>query len=183
MSVRRADFLPEHLKRFGESFDPIPIGDGVTVPTADLTILEADLLDLQPMDRLLEIGTGSGYQTAVWAKLCAEVVSVEVGDISDINPGLADSDHRILPDTVTVYSGMDGRYQPVNEGQFDAIVVTAGATQIYPFWNEILYEGGRLVVPMRVDGGECEIRKYIKRGGELEDQGPFAYLPVVPTLR
>lgn len=176
-SVNRGDFLPPQYKHLANVDTAVPIADGITVPPASMTALVLDLLELHPDDKVLEIGTGSGYQTAVLSRCCAEVISVEVVTIS---PEVGDSleDYK----NVTIYSDCDGRYGPVSEGQFDAILVTAGSDRIYDFWSDVLAEGGRLVLPLGADN-KYEVRKFVKRDGKLEDFGTFAYVNCVPLRR
>jgi protein-L-isoaspartate(D-aspartate) O-methyltransferase len=173
--VDRARFCPPEYQSIAESDLPIPVADGITVPNKALTSLELGLLDLKPTDRVLEIGTGSGYQACVLAKVCAEVVSVEV---SLVPREVLDK----LPDNVSVHSETDGRFGPVNEGQFDAVLVTAGGPSICSFWERVLVEGGRLVVPIGKDG-KFELRKYVKADGVLREVGTYAYLNVVALRR
>lgn len=173
-SVDRNRFLPGKYKGLGDQEVAVPFADGITVPPKGITELVCGLLDLHPDDRVLEIGTGSGYQSAVLARLCAEVYTC---DVVHVHPEIVER----LPENVTVYSEKDGRYTFLWE-KFDAVLVTAGTEKIYDFWEDVLEEGGRLVVP---EGKEpnYEIRKYIKESGKLRDYGTFAYCSVVPIRR
>lgn len=173
-SVDRNRFLPEKYKGLGDSETAIPFADGITVPPKGITELVCDLLELHPDDRVLEIGTGSGYQACVLAHLCAEVITC---DVVSVDGQIVEK----LPDNVTVYSAKDGRY-PFLWEKFDAVLVTAGTEKIYDFWEDVLEDGGRLVVP---EGKEpnYEIRKYVKQDGKLSDVGTFAYVSVVPIRR
>lgn len=176
-SVDRADFLPPQFKSLANEDSAVPIADGITVPPRSMTALVVELLDLKHDDRVLEIGTGSGYQTAVLASMCAEVVSIDVVTISAF---VGDSLDKYK--NVTLYSDRDGRFGPLNEGQFEAILVTAGSDKIHDFWKQQLCEGGRLVVPIG-ENQNFEVRKFVKHHGEMSDCGTFAYINVVPLRR
>jgi protein-L-isoaspartate(D-aspartate) O-methyltransferase len=181
-AVNRDAFLPAGYKGIEEDM-AVPLAPGVTCPPVSYTRLILELLDLKPSDRVFEVGTGSGYQAAVMAKMCAEVVTTEVGLVSELQPWAGESGQsRLLPESVSVFSETDGRFLPINQGVFDAVLVTCGTDKVYDFWKNILAEGGRLVVPIG-ENGECEIRKYVKNCGRLEDCGPMGYATFVPIRR
>lgn len=124
-----------------------------------------ELLDLQPMDILMEIGTGTGSQTAVWEKFCLEVHSVE------LNP-----QYRVQePLGAHVYlSYGDGAKGLPDVGPFDAIVATCGVPEIPKAWGEQLKEGGRLVAPIGLP--ECQkITLFRKTDGYLKPERVAAY--------
>lgn len=174
-SVNRADFLPPQFKSLANEDIAVPIADGITVPPKSMTALVVELLDLKHDDRCLEIGTGSGYQTAVLARLCAEVHTCDVVRIPD-------EVVEILPENVYVHHEQDGRFAFLREGEFDAVLVTAGSDKIYDFWKQQLVEGGRLVVPIG-ENQQFEVRKFVKHHGEMSDCGTFAYINCVPLRR
>lgn len=173
-SVDRGDFLPEQYRSLALADTAIPFADGITVPPRSITAMVVELLDLHPDDKVLEIGTGSGYQTAVLARCCCDVTTC---DISQVPLSVAQK----LPEHVTIYSGRDGRWPFLND-IFDAVLVTAGAHKIFDFWPDVLAEGGRLVLPLGEDH-KYELRKFVKEGQYLRDRGTFAYLDVVPLRR
>ena len=174
-SVKRADFLPLTYQSLGEEDQAIPYGDGITVPPRSYTALVMDLLDLKHNDKVMEIGTGSGYQTKVLSILCAEVHSC---DICKIPVEVLE----LLPEHVLCYPEKDGRYPFVFEKDFDAVLVTAGSDKVYDFWADSLADGGRLVVPIG-EKGVYEVRKYVKHKGRMEDMGPFGLMDFVPLRR
>lgn len=123
----------------------IPIGDEQTIPQPYLAALMADLLDLDGTDRVLEIGTGSGYQAAILASLAGEVYTIEI--LED----LADQARITLSDlgyeNVEVVVG-DGYRGLPDKAPFDAILVTAAPPQIPQPLREQLRVGGRMVIPV-----------------------------------
>ncbi|MBI5378880.1 MAG: protein-L-isoaspartate(D-aspartate) O-methyltransferase [Nitrospirae bacterium] len=131
----------------GRAYDDhaLPIGEGQTISQPYMVALMTDLLDLRPEDRVLEIGTGSGYQTAVLAELCRWVYSVE-----RVEP-LAAAAERLLTElgyaNVTIHVG-DGSQGWKEHAPFDGILVTAGAPGVPPSLVDQLAMGGRLVIPI-----------------------------------
>jgi protein-L-isoaspartate(D-aspartate) O-methyltransferase len=185
-AVNRDAFLPAGYKGIEEDM-AVPLAPGVTCPPVSYTRLILELLDLKPSDRVFEVGTGSGYQAAVMAKMCAEVVTTEVGLVSELQPWAGESGQsRLLPESVSVFSETDGRFLPINQGVFDAVLVTCGTDKVYDFWKNILAEGGRLVVPLKREDSsrsDCEITLFKKVSGKLNDFGLFGYADFVPIRR
>jgi protein-L-isoaspartate(D-aspartate) O-methyltransferase len=166
--VNRADFLPEELKHFADCEFPVPLDVNLTVPTKSYTEFVINLLELKPEDVVLEIGTGSGYQTACLAAVCT-VVSCDIRPV----PGNLG---EILPPNVYLHGSRDGRTPPA--GEYDAILVTCGVDRVFPAWKEYLKVGGRMIVPIGT-GPEYELTKWVK-DPELRMVGSCAYLPMVP---
>jgi protein-L-isoaspartate(D-aspartate) O-methyltransferase len=173
--VDRAAFLPEFQKYLADADLNVPIAAGVTCPSRSYTETVVSLLDLKFNDKVLEVGTGSGYQTAVLSRLCCEVHTCDVEVIPE-------SVLDLLPAHVFVHQEKDGRFPCMQEGEFDAILVTAGAERIYEWWMDILAEGGRMVVPIG-KGSHYAVRKFVKTNGVVSDMGDFAYVNVVPLRR
>ncbi len=124
---------------------PLPIGEGQTISQPYIVALMTQILQVQPGERVLEIGTGSGYQAAVLAELGARVYTIE------IQQGLANQAARLLKELgytqVQVKYG-DGYIGWEEESPFDAIIVTCAANHIPPALIQQLKEGGRLVIPL-----------------------------------
>jgi protein-L-isoaspartate(D-aspartate) O-methyltransferase len=143
--VRRHEFVPRSQLREAYDNHPLPIGHGQTISQPYIVALMTDLVDPEPDDVVLEVGTGSGYQAAVLAKLVGHVYSVEI-----IEP-LADQAAARLDglgyDNVTTKLG-DGYYGWEAHGPFDAIVVTAAASHVPPPLIAQLKPGGRMVIPV-----------------------------------
>ncbi len=142
--VPRPLFVPEAERDRAWEDRPLPIGHGQTISQPSVVALMTDLLDIRPGDRVLEIGTGSGYQAAVLAELGADVWSIEI-----VEP-LAESARRRLESLgyrVHLRHG-DGYHGWPEAAPFDAIIVTAAASHVPPPLVAQLRPGGRMVIPV-----------------------------------
>ncbi len=175
--------VPRHLfveeGRLGEAYadHPLPIGQGQTISQPYIVALMTELLQLQGHARVLEIGTGSGYQAAVLAELCREVISVERF------PELAARARGLLADlcyeNVRVVTG-DGSLGYQTDAPYDAILVTCAAPKIAKPWLAQLVDGGRLVVPVGGRGGQSLLRVTMRDGQPTqEDFGPVVFVPLI----
>ncbi|MBN9559912.1 MAG: protein-L-isoaspartate(D-aspartate) O-methyltransferase [Alphaproteobacteria bacterium] len=149
--VRRAGFVPEVEERSAWLNRPLSIGHGQTISQPFVVALMTDLLELAPEHRVLEVGTGSGYQAAVLAELAEKVFSVE------IVPELAERARLALAregyGRVHLRTG-DGALGWPEEAPFDAIIVTAAAPSIPPDLVAQLRPGGRMAIPVGEPWGE-----------------------------
>jgi protein-L-isoaspartate(D-aspartate) O-methyltransferase len=143
-AVPRHRFVPAHQARSAYHDAPQPIGMGQTISQPYIVALMSEMLELEGHERVLEIGTGSGYQAAVLAHLAAEVISVErfASLAEEARAHLASAGI----DNVRVEVG-DGSLGWPEGAPYDAIVVTAASPEVPPPLEEQLAEGGRLVVP------------------------------------
>ncbi|WP_025321241.1 protein-L-isoaspartate(D-aspartate) O-methyltransferase [Deferrisoma camini] len=143
--VPRHEFVPPEWKDRAYENRPLPIGYGQTISQPYIVALMTDLAGVGPGDRVLEVGTGSGYQAAVLAALGCRVFTVE------IIPALAEAARRRLRrlgyDRVRVRLG-DGYYGWPEHAPFDAILVTAAADHVPPPLVRQLRPGGRMVIPV-----------------------------------
>ena len=144
-NVPRHRFVPVDLEPLAYANQPLPIGNGQTISQPYIVALMTELLDIEPGDRVLEIGTGSGYQAAVLAELGCRVYTIE------IIPELATGATRLLADLgyfdVDVRVG-DGYLGWPEEAPFDKIIVTAAPEQMPRALVEQLGAPGRLVAPI-----------------------------------
>lgn len=171
--VDRSFFVPEEFKELANTADEaIPFGTGQTIPNRAITRLMLALLDLQPGDKVLEIGFGSGYQATILSLLCAEVHSLEHRKVAE---RLVNS----VPDNVFVYGNVDGVKSALDK-IFDAIIVTAATPGIFATWRSMMKEGSRIVAPVGERGQVCAVRKYEVIDGNLRDLGDYAYGSFVP---
>lgn len=143
--VPRDKFVPPELKAFAFDNGPLTIGHGQTISQPYIVALMTDLLQLEKNHRVLEIGTGSGYQTAVLAQLVEKVYTVEL-----IEP-LAEAAAKRLKEMnyLNIETHTGNGYEGWQEhAPYDAIIVTAAAAYIPPALIEQLKPGGRLVIPV-----------------------------------
>jgi len=147
-TVPRHRFVPDRLQPRSYEIRPLPIGLDQTISSPYIVAYMTEVADITPDEKVLEIGTGSGYQAAVLAEMTGSVYSIE------ILPELADLARTRLPElgykTVTVRTG-NGYLGWPEEAPFDAIVVTAGPDQIPQALVDQLAVNGRMVIPVGVD--------------------------------
>jgi protein-L-isoaspartate(D-aspartate) O-methyltransferase len=176
-AVPRHRFVPENLRVRAYEDRPLPIGENQTISQPYIVALMSELLELKPTDRVLEIGTGSGYQTAVLAHLVAEVSSIE------IIPSLGARAKRILDEldfkNIELKIG-DGFYGWEDRGPFDAILVTAAAPKIPEPLARQLRDGGRLVMPLGAPGKSQRLIRARQSAGRLktEDLSEVLFVPL-----
>lgn len=175
-AVPRHRFVPEGLIDRAYEDRPLPIGSGQTISQPYIVAVMTELLGVGPGDRVLEVGTGSGYQAAVLAELGAEVWSLE------IVPELADSARvRLAAEgyaAVHVVTG-DGYAGLPEQAPFAGILVTAAPPSVPEALVEQLAEGGRLVLP--VGGASQELRVLTKTGEGVREERkfPVRFVPMV----
>jgi protein-L-isoaspartate(D-aspartate) O-methyltransferase len=175
--VKRHLFVPGAAVEDAYEDFPLPIGEGQTISQPYIVALMTELLDPQPHDRVLEIGTGSGYQAAVLSRLVADVYSIEiVKSLSDLaRERLESQGYR----NVHLRVG-DGYKGWPEEAPFDAIIVTAAPPEIPPKLIEQLADGGHMVVPVGTNYQELMLIE--KKNGELEKR-VIAAVRFVPMVK
>lgn len=144
-SVPRHEFVPRDLQPAAYENRPLPIGYGQTISQPYIVALMTDLLNPKNGDVMLEVGTGSGYQAAVLAKLIKQVYTIEI--IPPLAKRASERLKRLRYDNVTTRVG-DGYYGWKARAPFDGIIVTAAATQIPPPLIKQLKPGGRMIIPV-----------------------------------
>ena len=141
----RHEFVPEEVRALAYADRPLPIGFGQTISQPFIVALMTDLLDVEPGDKVLEIGTGSGYQAAVLSPLTDEVFTIEI--VPELGRRASETLARL--DFANVEARVsDGYYGWPEEAPFDGIIVTAAAGQIPPPLIEQLKPGGRMIIPV-----------------------------------
>jgi protein-L-isoaspartate(D-aspartate) O-methyltransferase len=177
-SVRREEFVTAHRRAAAYDDRALPIEAGQTISQPYVVALMTEALELAAGERVLEVGTGSGYQAAVLRCLGVEVVTIE--RIASLADSARDRLARLGYDGIEVVVG-DGTLGWPALGPYDAIVVTAGGPEVPPALLEQLAPGGRLVMPVGGRGGQRLVR--VRRGpdGTLarEDLGWVAFVPLV----
>jgi len=143
--VPRDAFVPDSGSGYAWENRALPIGHGQTISQPFVVALMTQLLELKADSRVLEIGTGSGYQAAILAELAGEVYSIEV--VPELAAAAAARLARLGYRNVQVRTG-NGREGWPEAGPFDGVIVTAGADSIPPALVEQLRVGGRLVIPV-----------------------------------
>lgn len=144
-AVPRHEFVPPRNRRFAYQNRPLPIGYGQTISQPFIVAEMTRLLELKPEHRVLEIGTGSGYQAAVLTLFTPHVYSIEI--IPQLLQSASDLFDRLGYDVIETKQG-DGFYGWPEHAPFDAIIVTAAAGQIPPPLVQQLKPGGRMVIPV-----------------------------------
>jgi protein-L-isoaspartate(D-aspartate) O-methyltransferase len=176
--VPRHEFVPENLKSQAYADHPLPIGYGQTISQPYIVALMTELLQLKSTDRVLEIGTGSGYQAAILARIVAEVYSVEI-----VEPLAAESAARLTRlgyDNVHVLNA-DGYFGWEEQAPFDAIIVTCAPDHIPHPLVEQLRDGGSLVIPVGPPGGYQTLWQVSKEGAEIKKRNVTGVLFVPLT--
>jgi protein-L-isoaspartate(D-aspartate) O-methyltransferase len=174
--VPRHVFVPESLWVHAYADDPLPIGDGQTISQPYIVAYMTEALGLRGGEKVLEIGTGSGYQTAVLAEIAGEVWTVEiVGTLAERARGILDG----LGYENVHYRVGDGSKGWPEEAPFEAVIVTAAAPQMPSALEDQLAVGGRMIVPVGTDLQELYFVRRGKKGLERERRLGVRFVPLV----
>ncbi len=177
-SVPREEFVLPAYRHLAYDNTPLPIEAGQTISQPLIVALMTDLLDPQPSDVVLEVGTGSGYQAAVLAGLVKHVYSVEI--VEELAVSAAAVLDRLGYDNVTVRAG-DGYAGWPEHAPFDGIIVTAAADEIPPPLLAQLKPGGKLVIPVGAEHGYQELLLIeVGEDGEVRERSvlPVRFVPL-----
>ena len=174
--VPRESFIPGDLRHEAHRDYPVPIGHGQTISQPYIVGYMTEALRLEPHHRVLEIGTGCGYQTAVLAELAAAVYSIEL--IPELSDRARETIERMGYRNVTLRTG-DGYHGWPEHAPFDRIIGAAAAPDVPITLIEQLADGGLLVMPVGVS--YQELRVVQKRGTTTEtlDTLPVRFVPMV----
>jgi protein-L-isoaspartate(D-aspartate) O-methyltransferase len=178
--VERHRFVPPAQQAQAYGNHPLPIGSGQTISQPYIVALSTELIAPHAGQRVLEIGTGSGYQAAVLAEIVSQVYSMEL--IPDLGREAAAKLRALGYANVEVRIG-DGYAGWPEQAPFDAIVVTAAAPQVPPALLEQLKPGGRMVIPVGASQAAQELLLLTKRAdGSVERRSvlPVRFVPLVP---
>jgi protein-L-isoaspartate(D-aspartate) O-methyltransferase len=178
--VPRHEFVPPAGRREAYGDHPIPIGHGQTISQPYIVAFMTEALSLHGGERVLEVGTGSGYQAAVVARIAAEVFSIEI--VAPLAEESAERLRRLGFDNVHVRAG-DGYLGWPEAAPFDAVIVTAAAPRIPEPLKEQLRDGGRLIVPV---GEEWQELVLLTRHGERFEERrvlPVRFVPMTGRVR
>ena len=178
MKVPRHLFVPPAYRASSYNDSPLPIGESQTISQPYIVALMTESLEVKETDRILEIGTGSGYQAAILAELAAEVYTIE------LLPKLGTRAGKLLDDlgynNIHVKIG-DGYKGWPEKAPFDAVIVTAAPEDIPPALIEQLKEGGKMIIPVGPAGGVQNLIKGVKKKGKLKtmDVLPVRFVPMI----
>ncbi len=180
--VPRHEFIPVNMREYAYYDSPLPIGDEQTISQPYIVALMTELADLKRDDRVLEIGTGSGYQAAVLAELTGEVYTIEI--LASLAARARATLERLKYRNVYVRAGDGYRGWP-EKAPFAAILVTAAAERIPQPLLDQLADGGKLIMP--VGGvGEVQSLTVIRRKGdrfEKEEVLPVRFVPMTGEVK
>ncbi len=177
LRVPRHLFVPSELAFQAYEDHPLAIGWGQTISQPYIVAFMTQALDLRPTSRVLEVGTGSGYQAAVLGQICDDVYTIE------IIPQLAERAAAMLKDLgyanihVTTGDGYEGWPE---HAPYDAIIVTASPTHVPPPLVRQLAEGGRMIIPINENGNQSLVLMK-KKDGRLTQRSilPVLFVPLV----
>jgi len=176
-TVPRHEFVPEPVRGQAYEDHPLPIGHGQTISQPYIVAFMTEQLAPKPTDRVLEIGTGSGYQAAVLAKLVKEVYTIE---IVDPLAWRAAADLKRLSFTNVFVRAGDGYLGWPEAAPFDAVIVTCAPDHVPKPLVEQLKDGGRMIIPVGRAGGGQDLYLLEKRDGKVRQTAvlPVRFVPM-----
>jgi len=177
--VPRHLFVPEEVRREAYGDHPLAIGHGQTISQPYIVACMTEQIAPTRATRVLEIGTGSGYQAAVLAEICAEVFTLEI--IPELAAQAATVLQKLGYKNIRTRTG-DGWKGWPEAAPFAAIVVTAAAGSIPPPLLDQLEEGGRMIIPLGPAGGAQDLVLVTKQGGKIRSR-PLIPVRFVPFVR
>lgn len=179
LRVPRHEFVPEQYRAQAYEDHPLPIGDGQTISQPYIVALMLESLQLRPTDKVFEVGTGSGYVTALLGELAAQVFSIER------HPALAESARCVLAalgyTNIRVFTG-DGTLGLPDVAPFDAIMVSAAAPALPATLLTLLHEGGRMIIPIGTyDSQQLQFIRMIDGRAVITHREPVRFVPLIPN--
>ncbi len=178
-SVPRHLFVPDEMKKYAYADGALPIGNKQTISQPYIVAFMTQELQLQPEDKVLEIGTGSGYQAAVLAEIVANVFTIEI--IEALGNQAKNLLASLKYDNIQVRIG-DGYNGWPDEAPFDAIMVTAGAKDVPQPLVDQLAEGGRMIIPVGSTPHNQKLILITKKNGKISRENRLA-VRFVPFTR
>ncbi len=174
----REQFVPSELKDQAYEDHPLPIGHNQTISQPYIVALMCQLLELKGNEKVLDIGTGSGYQAAILSRLACQVIGLEI--IKDLADKAQKKLQQLGYKNVKVIN-RDGRLGYPDQAPYDGIICAAASTQIPTVWIKQLKEGGRIVMPQKVALGQKLLRA-TKKNGRIKKEY-FGWVAFVPLIR
>lgn len=178
--VPRHLFVPGNIAERAYDDSPLPIGEGQTISQPYMVAWMTELLEIGEGDKVLEIGTGSGYQAAILCELAAEVISIE--KYPELAREAGEKLRSLGYGNITIHVG-DGTLGWPQRAPYDGIMVTAGAPSVPQPLLEQLADGGRLVIPVGPSG--MQMLNLIRRKGndfQASEEGTCVFVPLVGKL-
>lgn len=176
-TVPRHYFVLPQYERYAYADTPLPIDEGQTISQPYIVAFMTEALELQANDRVLEIGTGSGYQAAILAQICDSVFTIELFERLSLKSQAVFK--QLNYQNIACKIG-DGYLGWEEKAPFDAIIVTCSPTQIPPALKEQLAENGRMIIPV----GEGSVQQLVvlyKRKGKMKEKNvlPVRFVPML----
>jgi len=183
LTVPRHQFVDEHIRESAYNDYPLAIGEGQTISQPYIVALMTQLLELEGNEKVLEIGTGSGYQAAVLAEIVKEVYTIEIYE------SLSKKSEKLLTDlgyqNIKFKVG-DGYYGWEEYAPYDAIIVTCAPDHVPPpLLQQIRDDGGRIVIPVGGIWMVQTLMKIEKTGGQIKSKGIIGvrFVPMIGHSR
>ncbi len=175
-AVPRHRFVPLQYRDYAYANQALPLAYGQTISQPYIVAFMTELLELQKTDKVLEIGTGSGYQAAILAQIATDIYTID--SIRSLADQARDTLAALGYQNIQAKVG-DGYFGWPESGPFQAIIVTAAATYIPPPLLQQLDDGGRLVIPLGPPGAEQTLWKAVKRRDAvtMEEYGSVFFVP------
>lgn len=176
-AVPRHEFVPEPYKKYAYEDSPLPIGQDQTISQPYIVAFMTDVLDLKPDDKVLEIGTGSGYQAAVLAEICDTVYTIEI--FESLANRAKETLKKLHYKNVFVKHG-DGYQGWKEHAPYDAIIVTCAPEEVPQALEEQLKEGGKMVIPVGEKYNQ-ELYLLTKKDSKLKKRAilPVRFVPMI----
>ena len=177
-NVPRHLFVPERLQGSAYDDSPLPIGSGQTISQPYIVAFMTERLDLSPGMRILEIGTGSGYQAAILAYIGCEVYTIEL--IESLAAEAKKTFATLKYDSIKTRHGNGYSGWP-EEAPFDAVIVTAAPDRIPDALTEQLKDGGKMIIPIGNANSVQSLDIIIKKDGRIVQESllPVRFVPMV----
>ena len=175
-TVPRHEFVPEHMRAYAYQDRPLSIGNGQTISQPYIVAFMTSVINPKPDDRILEIGTGSGYQAAVLAEIVDRVYTIEI--IPELAEKAKTKFESLNYSNIYTRTG-DGYHGWPEEAPFDAIVVTAAPDEIPEPLIDQLKEGGKLVIPVGPKYSVQSLQLLTRKNGEtnVKNLFPVRFVP------
>jgi protein-L-isoaspartate(D-aspartate) O-methyltransferase len=179
--VPRDQFIPEAVRNLAYTDQPLPIGHDQTISQPFIVAFMTEKLQLRPTDRVLEIGTGSGYQAAILAELAREVYTIEI--VAPLGERAQGTLQRLGYKNVHVKIG-DGYQGWPEEAPFDAVIVTCAPEHVPRPLIDQTREGGRVIIPVGAAGSQL-LYLLEKKAGRLQQRAvlPVRFVPMTGSAQ